>query len=366
MPELPEVETIARKLQSSIVGETITGVALHWRRTIDRPDPDAFQEQIQGARITRVGRRGKYLLITLDNDMSLLVHLRMSGRFVLRHEGAERADIERKHVRATLQLTNGKQLVYVDPRKFGRFYLVEDIKDVTANLGPDPLAAGFTPDSLRERLSGRRGEIKRLLLNQRFIAGLGNIYANEVLWRARIHPKRIAGSLNEAECRRLHKAIVTVLTQGIRHGGTSLDDRQYTFPDGEIGEYQEHLKVYDRAEKACPRCGYALVRIVQGQRSTYFCPVCQPRIPAAGTERESDCNTGEADMETKTLNVEGMSCQMCVKHVTQALEDVAGVSDVKVDLASGTARITYDPASATLQAFENAVAEAGYRIAGEA
>ncbi len=369
MPELPEVETIARKLRPDLIGEAVTGVDLYWRRTIDRPDPDAFRNQILGARFTEIARRGKYLVMALDTGWALLVHLRMSGRFALRLHETTEEDVEITHIRVILYLTNCKELIYVDPRKFGRFYLVKDIDDVTADLGPEPLASGFTPEVLRERLSGRRGEIKRLLLNQKFIAGLGNIYTSEILWHARIHPERIAGSLTGAECQRLHQAIVAVLKQGLRHGGTSLDDRQYIFPDGRIGEHQEYLKVYDRAEDACPRCGYTLERIVQGQRSTYFCPVCQPRIPTAGTGPGTDQkaeNTGETDMDTKTLNVQGMSCQMCVKHVTHALEDVTGVSDVRVDLASGTAVVTYDPASAGMEAFENAVAEAGYQVVGEA
>ena len=153
---------------------------------------------------------------------------------------------------------------------------MDDPREITGELGPEPLSADFTPEWLAVHLAQRRGEIKPLLLNQRFIAGLGNIYVSEALWQAGIHPQRIAGTLTEAEAHRLHAAIVSVLRQGVENGGTSLDDRQYIYPDGKLGQNQHHLQVYDRAGDQCPRCGYALERIVQGQRSTYFCPVCQP------------------------------------------------------------------------------------------
>jgi formamidopyrimidine-DNA glycosylase len=209
----------------------------------------------------------------LDTGQFLLVHLRMSGKFALRTNG--RAEDE-AHTRLSLHLDNGLWVDYVDPRKFGRFYLVDDPAEVVADLGPEPLGKSFTTEALCELLENRRGEVKRLLLNQQFLAGLGNIYASEILWMARIHPSRSADSLSDAEGDRLHDAIVTVLRAGIAHGGTSLDDRQYIFPDGGTGAYQHHLNVYDREGDQCPRCGYMLQRMVQGQRSTYFCPVCQP------------------------------------------------------------------------------------------
>jgi formamidopyrimidine-DNA glycosylase len=277
MPELPEVETIARKLRPELVGRTVAAVEVLWQRTIDRPPVDRFSAAVTGARFTGVGRRGKFLVLEMDTGKVLLVHLRMSGKFTLR--SAEEGPGDFKHARVRMQLDDGTWLIYVDPRKFGRFYLVDNVEEIVEPLGPEPLEAAFTAERLNRMLEGRRGEIKRLLLNQHFIAGLGNIYASEALWHARIHPCRSAGSLSDEETQRLHGAIVDVLRQGIRHGGTSLDDGQYVYPDGGLGAYQQRLKVYDRAGDQCPRCGYTLERIVQGQRSTYVCPACQPEEP---------------------------------------------------------------------------------------
>ncbi len=274
MPELPEVETVARKLGAEIVGQRIESIEVLWPRTIDRPGLDAFRSQLVRATFRAAGRRGKFLILQLDTGWRLLAHLRMSGRFITLGPGAEVDTFQ--HMRVLLTFQDRSQLAFVDPRKFGRLYLVRDIEEIVGKLGPEPLGGSFTADWLHRGLAGRRGEIKRLLLDQRFIAGLGNIYASEILWRAGIHPQRIAGSLDVCECERLHEAVVTVLRKAIREGGTSLDDRQYTYPNGKIGGYQEHLQVYDRGGETCPRCGYILTRIVQGQRSTYYCPVCQP------------------------------------------------------------------------------------------
>jgi formamidopyrimidine-DNA glycosylase len=244
-----------------------------WARTIDRPQVTTFCEKLTGAKTLEVGRRGKYIVITLDSAKTLLVHLRMSGKFTLRTSG-EGPDND-KHTRVRIQLDDGTWVTYIDPRKFGRFYLVDEPEDVLGNLGPEPLSEGFTVDWLTTHLAGRRGEIKRLLLDQHFLVGLGNIYVSEALWQAQIHPQRIAGSLTEDETQRLHTAIVNVLSQGVQNRGTSLGDQQYVYPDGNLGRHQHYLQVYDRAADQCPRCGYAIKRIVQGQRSSYFCPVCQ-------------------------------------------------------------------------------------------
>lgn len=275
MPELPEVETIVVKLRQQIIDQTIVSVDVLWERTVDRPSLPDFYRILTGASINRLKRRGKFIIFGLSNGYSLLVHLRMSGKFLF-HSNAIDAD-EQKHTRLRLHLNDGSVLVYIDQRKFGRFYLVEHAEEITGDLGPEPLSETFTPAWLQRALSERRGEIKRLLLNQRFLAGLGNIYANEALWRAGIHPERIAGSLSEDEIRALHSAITTTLTEAIVYGGTSLDDRQYVYPDGGLGEYQDRLRVYDRVGDRCPRCGAILERIVQGQRSTYLCPCCQSK-----------------------------------------------------------------------------------------
>ena len=276
MPELPEVETIVRKLRPVLVGRTIERVEVVWLRTIDRPDVETFVSALSGSQVEGVGRRGKYLQFFLETGQVLLVHLRMSGKFVA--QTGDDVVVGDQHTRVRLWLDDGTLVRYVDPRKFGRFYLVDEPEEVVGHVGPEPLSAVFTVDWLIAHLSNRRGEIKRLLLDQRFIAGLGNIYASEALWLAGVHPRRIAGTLNPDEVGKLHDAIVTVLEASIGNGGTSLGDRQYVYPDGRLGRHQEQLHVYDRAGKKCARCGYALERIVQGQRSTYFCPVCQ-RMP---------------------------------------------------------------------------------------
>ncbi len=276
MPELPEVETVARKLRPHLMGARVRDVEILWARTVDRPDAATFCRALTGARIQDVGRRGKFLRFTLDIDRFWFVHLRMTGKFFVWDAGdGASAPWNPAHVRARLRLADGAQLTYVDMRKFGRFYLVADPEDVVGELGPEPLSAAFTAGRLAAMLEGRRGEIKRLLLNQNFLAGLGNIYASEALWRAQIHPQRTAGTLERDEIKRLHHAIVDALSEGVRHGGTSLDDRQYVYPDGGLGAHQRYLSVYDRAGERCPRCGAGVERMVQGQRSTYYCPVCQ-------------------------------------------------------------------------------------------
>jgi formamidopyrimidine-DNA glycosylase len=286
MPELPEVETVVRKLRPHVVGRQIQTVELLWQRTVDRLDPQTFASHLTGARVISIGRRGKFICFNLDTGQTWLVHLRMTGKFFICPvdsgecyilESARHWNID--HVRARFFLESGLGLVYVDMRKFGRFYLVDDPQEIVGALGPEPLGDAFTVAWLTQALQGRKGEIKRLLLNQHFLAGLGNIYVSEALWRARIHPQRRAGSLTEEESARLHAAIVSSLRAGLSNGGTSLDDRQYVYPDGGLGDHQSKLVVYDRAGEQCPRCGYEVQRMVQGQRSTYFCPICQS-VPA--------------------------------------------------------------------------------------
>ena len=363
MPELPEVETIARKLAPALTGHTITDVDIRWDRTVDRPDLVTFRNSLIGATFTHIGRRGKFLVMALDTGQSLLVHLRMSGKFALQ-PGKD------KHTRLRIQLEHSRWIRYVDQRKFGRFYLVDEPDELVGDLGPEPLSPSFTVAQFCEQFENRRGEIKRLLLNQSFIAGLGNIYASEALWQAQVHPERHADTLSHDECRRLHHAIVDVLRSGLDHGGTSLEDRQYIYPDGGTGKHQHHLRVYDRAGDTCPRCGFELRRIVQGQRSTYFCPMCQPphgNPTDATMVRERTLHSKRrVMMETKTLNIAGMSCAMCVKHVTHALQNVEGVVDVNVQLEPATAKVTYDPAVTEMADFEAAVAEADYEVVGEA
>jgi formamidopyrimidine-DNA glycosylase len=271
MPELPEVETVARGLRTSLVGRTIVGVEVRWPRSVVPPDPAVFAQRLTDRTIAGVGRRGKWLVIALNGGDTLLVHLRMSGRLVLESE----ACLEDRHLRVLLFLDGGQRLRFSDQRKFGRLVLTADPQEVLGDLGPEPLGDDLTPERLGEMLARRRGRIKPLLLNQRFLAGLGNIYADEALWRAGVHPLRQADTLNPAEVRRLHRAIRSVLQAAIASGGTTLPDRKYQQADGRAGEFAGRLAVYGRAGHPCSRCGATVERIRVGQRGTHFCPLCQ-------------------------------------------------------------------------------------------
>jgi formamidopyrimidine-DNA glycosylase len=229
-----------------------------------------FEADLLGRRVMAIGRRGKYLIVCLDEGY-LLIHLKMSGRLQV---VSNRHPFD-KHVHVLLGLDNDHELRFHDVRKFGRIYLVDDPLQVTARLGPEPLADEFTLDDFRERLERRSGRLKSLLLNQEFLAGVGNIYADEVLFVARLHPLRKADSLRGEEQDRLYEAIRSVLRQAIGDRGTTLSDRGYTDAEGEAGSYQEQINVYGRAGEPCPRCHTPLQRIVVGGRSTHFCPRCQ-------------------------------------------------------------------------------------------
>lgn len=275
MPELPEVETVVRGLREPLVGRTIVGASLSWPRTLGWPKGEGAGEelrrQIAGRRITSVGRRGKYVVIALDEGY-LLVHLKMSGslQVVPCHEPLD------KHVRAVFDLDDGRQLRFRDARKFGRVYLVDRPERVTAVLGPEPLAEDLTLDDFRRLLARRSGRLKSLLLNQSFLAGLGNIYADETLYRAGLHPLRRASSLSGEEQERLYRAARTVLAEAIADQGTTLSDGVYVDAEGQAGRHQDHLAVYHRAGKPCPRCQATIERLVIGGRSSHFCPTCQP------------------------------------------------------------------------------------------
>jgi formamidopyrimidine-DNA glycosylase len=271
MPELPEVETVARGLQASLVGRVIARVRILWARSVAAPAPSDFAQRIRDQSVEAVGRRGKWLTITLGSGDSLLIHLRMTGRLVIESEDC----LDSRHLRAVFLLDNGQRLNFVDQRKFGRLYLTAHPEGVLEALGPEPLSATFTPARFREMLSQRRGRIKPLLLNQHFVAGLGNIYTDEALWKAGIHPLRQANTLSRAETRRLHAAIQKVLRAAITSGGTTLQDEAYRRADGQSGEYGEKLAVYGREGRACPRCSQTISRITVSQRGTHVCPRCQ-------------------------------------------------------------------------------------------
>jgi formamidopyrimidine-DNA glycosylase len=293
MPELPEVETIARQLRKLIVGRRVAGFESFWHR-VTEPVPAAhFAARLSGREITGVGRRGKFVVLELDGGEALIVSLRMTGKLLFRENGAP----DDTFVRAVITFSDGTALRFSDTRKFGRMAIV-DRADLAENgdrpraragvplhrvLGIEPLSAQFTTRWLRDFLQLRaRSQVKPLLLDQRGIAGVGNIYDVEALWRARIHPLRTAGSLGPDEIARLREALRFVLRKGIRLGGASR--RDYLDALGAPGRMQREFQVYDRAGEPCPRCGRAVVRTVVGGRGTFHCPRCQ-RAPSARAGR---------------------------------------------------------------------------------
>lgn len=270
MPELPEVEYVARQLRAAVLGRRITHASVLWARTVTPTDAREFEARVSGQRITSVNRRGKHLIVVLDGGDALAIHRRMSGNLIL-----ARAREEALYVRVAFTLDDGQLLLFTDPRKFGRVTLTSnaEIERSLAELGPEPLAPDFTAAVLAERLGASRRAIKAALLDQRIVAGLGNIYADESLFHARIHPLRPAGSLNRREVTALREAIVATLLNGIEHGGTTFGRHRDIY--NEAGSNLEHVQVYRRTGKPCPRCGTPITRITVAQRGTHFCPKCQ-------------------------------------------------------------------------------------------
>ena len=283
MPELPEVETVARDLRPLLVGATITGARCSWARTLRTHDPIAFADAVAGREILAVGRRAKQLVIELGGHAALTVHLKMTGQlFVVPAEAPEDP-----YIRLVLELDDGRELRFRDIRKFGKVglygrdpvtgELVAEVGGaaVFAAIGPEPLDDAYTVREFRRRLRRRTGRLKPLLLDQSFVAGIGNIYADEALWRSRLHPLRTVPTLRVADERHLYDAFRGVLAEAVERRGSSIDD--YTAPDGD-GSMQERLDVYQRTGEPCRRCGRPVKRIVIGARSTHFCSWCQ-RLP---------------------------------------------------------------------------------------
>ncbi len=266
MPELPEVETIVRDLRPQLTGCTITGVWIGWARTVATPD---FERRVVGQTITGVGRRGKYLTFALSGGDTLLIHLKMTGRLQVMPAGAPRL----KHDRVIFTLDDGRELHFNDSRKFGRVYVVADPAQALASLGPEPLDDDFTAADFAALIARRKGRLKPLLLNQAFLAGVGNIYADEALFVAGLHPQRRADTLSTAQIEDLYRAIRHVLREAIRHEGTTVS--WYRKVNGDEGQHQNHLLVYGRRDEPCTRCGEPIRRIVVGGRGTHFCPRCQ-------------------------------------------------------------------------------------------
>ena len=275
MPELPEVETVRRQLEPVLVGRRFDRVEINDPRLVRPFEPVAVAAELEGERVAEVDRRGKYLIFRFESGRVLLVHLRMTGSFRHRRNGAGEDD---PHRRAVVRLDDGSDVTYRDVRRFGTWLLVEpDELDpyLADRLGEEPLLTGFTPARLARRLAGRRAPIKAALLDQRTLAGLGNIYVDEALWRARIHPKRPARDLDANDVRRLHGAIRRVLQTAIERRGSTL--RDYSTPRGRRGSMQREFKVYGRADEPCDRCGTPIERTRAGGRGTWYCPHCQPR-----------------------------------------------------------------------------------------
>ncbi len=266
MPELPEVQIILDALTPLVLRQTIIDVTPLWPPVVDRPDNILFRQWIRGRQIIETSRRGKYMLFHLDDDRWLVLHLRMTGkvRVVAREEPG------RPHDRFIFHLANGREWRFEDQRKFGRLYLVEDVSEVVGKLGPEPLSDAFTSAYLAQKLTRRTAPIKSLLLNQQIVAGIGNIYADEALFQARIHPLRAGGSLTHEELDHLVAALKSVLNQALLEMGTTL--RDYRRPDGSVGGFQNRLQVFRRTGEPCPSCGAPIQRIVVGGRSTHFCP----------------------------------------------------------------------------------------------
>ncbi len=322
MPELPEVEYTARQLRASVIGATMSDAQVFWERTIGYPDIAQFLTQIKGRRIEGVRRRGKFLLVDLSGEYFLSIHRRMSGNFLLLPMGwqidtstrendparwsvkgpifyNEQAELPvsadsgkvsvmapiapatislsaTTHCRVCFSLHDGRTLLFTDPRKFGRIELWAKSQEdeAFAFMGPEPLGPLFTPISLTEALTRRKTPIKTTLLDQEVVAGLGNIYADEALFDAQIHPLRPANTLNHDEIQRLHASIIAVLQLGIEHGGTSFNDYRDIW--GEEGSNFDHMRVYQRTNRPCLTCATPIERITVAQRSTHYCPICQP------------------------------------------------------------------------------------------
>ena len=270
MPELPEVETIARGLANTIAGREILSVRVTMAKIAQAPKGLKFAKALRGERIERIGRRGKYVVMELSSGRRLVTSLRMTGKLIVQQNLAEKPY---PYTHIVLELSGGRRLCFSEVRQFGRMRLVEPAEPWDEALGMEPLSKAFTAEAFIGMLSGRRTPIKVFLLDQRRLAGVGNIYACEALWAARIAPDQPAGSLRKPTIRRLHRALVDVLERAVEMRGTSVDD--YVDADGLRGGFQNKLSVYGRHGKPCERCGTPLVRTVLAQRGTWWCRKCQ-------------------------------------------------------------------------------------------
>jgi formamidopyrimidine-DNA glycosylase len=274
MPELPEVETIASDLiAAGIVGKTLAGAKVYWPGSIAMPPVPEFCRLIQEKTIAGVRRRGKFLVFDLAGDGSLLIHLRMSGRLHWAPADSKRE----RHEHVVLAFGDGSELRFHDTRKFGRVYLTREAEFLLGRLGPEPLDPAFTAERLQSMLKSRKRQLKPLLLDQSFLAGLGNIYADEALWESKLHPLQRSDALSRKEAASLHAGIQKVLRRGLQNLGTSLGTGKANFYSvgRRRGRNRDELKVFRRTGAPCPRCAARIERIVVGQRSTHICSRCQ-------------------------------------------------------------------------------------------
>jgi formamidopyrimidine-DNA glycosylase len=290
VPELPEVETVCRQLEPEIEGRRLERLEVYDRRWCRPASPAELEAGVSGRTIEGLDRRGKYLLLGLDGAQTLVMHLRMTGNLVL-VEGEDKLDpsegmrlyegersTSERYLRARFVLDDGREIWFTDPRRFGEAFLIDDsgLGERFAQLGVEPLSGEFTPELLGRIAAGRTAPLKSFLLDQRRIAGVGNIYADEALFRARLHPLSPAGSMKPAHLEALRDAVIAALEAGIDGGGASIDD--YRDGRGEKGRMQDEFLVHTREGEPCPRCAGTVERIVVSGRSTYFCPSCQVRL----------------------------------------------------------------------------------------
>ncbi len=284
MPELPEVESVRRQLEPALVGRRFERVEIADGRLVRPDEPAEVAAELEGERVAAVERRGKYLVVRFESGRVLLIHLRMTGS--LRH--APRGTLQDDpHRRAVVRLDDGSDVAYRDVRRFGTWLLLEPGEAdpyLGARVGAEPLEALFTAARLGERLAGRRAPVKAALLDQRTLAGLGNIYVDEALWRARVNPLRPAETLDRDELRRLHRGIRAALEHGIARQGSTL--RDYALPDGGSGSMQDEFRVYGRDGEPCGRCGTPIAKTRVSGRGTWYCPRCQP-LPAQAASSSS-------------------------------------------------------------------------------
>ncbi len=269
MPELPEVETHIQELQPLLQDRTLEGVEVSWAKTVATPDPDSFSELLTGQTFRGFARRAKYMLLHLNDPWCLIVHLRMTGTFRLVSQSAE----PHPHVRVILRLHGGEALHFLDQRKFGRMWLVQDPLPVLAGLGPEPFSRNFTGKYLQQQLERRSIALKAALLDQKVAAGVGNIYADEALFHARLHPQKPSHAATLEQCQRLCRAVRKVLRTGIELRGSFIST--YRPPSGMPGRFQLEHQVFRRTGQPCHRCGTPIEKVIVAQRSTHFCPHCQ-------------------------------------------------------------------------------------------